>query len=243
MALVDPDLRLALVLLALVALAAAVSRATRLGVTAAIATAAGRAVVQLLVVAAVIAAVLAGVGTSLAFVALMFVAASLTCGRRITRGRSAPWAAVAVGAGAAPVLALVFGVGAVPFAGTGIVAVAGIVIGGTMTAAAQAGRRAMDDLRARRGEYEAALAIGLDPRTAGLEIARLSAAQALIPPLDQTRTVGLVTLPGAFIGVLLGGGSAAKAGAAQVLVLFALVAAQTIAVAVVLELVVRGRLR
>ena len=31
----------------------------------------------------------------------------------------------------------------------------------------------------------------------------LAAGQALIPALDQTRTVGLVTLPGAYVGVLL----------------------------------------
>lgn len=63
-----------------------------------------------------------------------------------------------------------------------------------------------------------------------------------MPPLDQTPTVGLVGLPGAFIGVLLGGGSAAEAGAAQVLVLAAMLAGETFAVAVVLELVVRPRL-
>jgi hypothetical protein len=32
----------------------------------------------------------------------------------------------------------------------------------------------------------------------------VAAASALIPPLDQARTVGLVTLPGALVGVLLG---------------------------------------
>ena len=39
--------------------------------------------------------------------------------------------------------------------------------------------------------------------------------EALIPGLDQVRTAGVVTLPGAFIGVLLGGGSPAQAAAAQ----------------------------
>jgi len=34
-----------------------------------------------------------------------------------------------------------------------------------------------------------------------------AAALALVPGLDQTRTVGLVTLPGAFVGVLLAGAS------------------------------------
>jgi ABC-type iron transport system FetAB permease component len=36
--------------------------------------------------------------------------------------------------------------------------------------------------------------------------------QALVPALDRTRTVGLVTLPGAFVDVQLGGGSAVQAG-------------------------------
>ena len=64
-----------------------------------------------------------------------------------------------------------------------------------------------------------------------------------MPALDQTRTVGLVTLPGAFVGVLLGGGSAVQAGATQLLVLVALLAAETIAAAVTLELVAQGLIR
>jgi putative ABC transport system permease protein len=41
-----------------------------------------------------------------------------------------------------------------------------------------------------------------------------------------------VTLPGAFIGVMLGGGSPVQAATAQVLVLFGIMAAQTITVGV-----------
>ncbi len=66
--------------------------------------------------------------------------------------------------------------------------------------------------------------------------------EALVPGLDQTRTVGLVTLPGAFVGVLLGGGTPVQAGSAQILVLVGLLAAQTVTVAVGYELVRRGRL-
>ena len=72
---------------------------------------------------------------------------------------------------------------------------------------------------------------------------RYSAAQALVPALDQTRTVGLVTLPGAFVGVLIGSGDPVQAGAAQLLVLVGLLAAESIAVVIVLELVARGRVR
>jgi len=68
-----------------------------------------------------------------------------------------------------------------------------------------------------------------------------TAREALTPGLDQTRTVGLVTLPGAFVGVLLGGGTPLEAGAAQVLVLFGLMAGQAITAAVLLRLVAAAR--
>jgi putative ABC transport system permease protein len=87
---------------------------------------------------------------------------------------------------------------------------------------------------------EAALALGLLPRDAVLLVGRSAAATALVPALDQTRTVGLVTLPGAFVGVLLGGGSPLQAGAAQLLVLVGLLAAQVLAVWGVTELIARG---
>jgi putative ABC transport system permease protein len=133
--------------------------------------------------------------------------------------------------------------GAVPPTGIAIVPVAGIVIGGAMTATSLAGRRALDELRNRHGEYEAALALGFLPRDAALEVCRPTAGQALVPALDQTRTVGLVTLPGAYVGVLLGGGSAIQAGATQVLVLVALLAVEATAAAVTVELVAGGTLR
>ncbi|HUR75184.1 MAG TPA: ABC transporter permease [Sporichthya sp.] len=241
MSLVDPDLSLFIVAGVLVAVAALAARVTRLGVERAVLTAAARAAVQLTVVALLIGAVLESDRLSLLFVGGMLVAAGLTAGTRIAGLRAAPWAGLAIAAGALPVVILVLASGAVPFSGPAIVAFSGIVIGNAMTASGQAARRALDDLRQRVGEFEAALALGFDRRAAGLEIARPTAAQALFPPLDQTRSVGLVTLPGAFVGVLLGGGSAGEAASAQVLVLFGLLAAQVVAVAVALELVVRGR--
>jgi putative ABC transport system permease protein len=59
-------------------------------------------------------------------------------------------------------------------------------------------------------------------------IARDAAAEALVPALDQTRTVGLVTLPGAFVGALLGGASAVGAARFQIVVLVGLLCAESI---------------
>jgi putative ABC transport system permease protein len=176
------------------------------------------------------------------FVVLMYTVAARTAGRRITRDPSWRWAAVPIAAGALPVVVLLVITGLVPADGIALVPVAGILIGGALTATVLGGRRALEELHTRHGEVEAALALGFTDRDARMEIARPAASTALVPGLDQTRTVGLVTLPGAFVGMLLGGASPVMAGAVQLFVLVALLAVQAVAVAVVLELVARGRL-
>ena len=237
-------------LVALTALAAAAGRLSGLRQERAVAWAAARATVQLAVVSVVLVAVVRSLLLSTLFVLLMLVIAAVTAAGRTTRlplrapGAPARVAAagLAIAAGAAPAVALVLASGSVPFRGEAVVPVGGIIVGGAMTATSLAGRRLRDELTQRAGEVEAALSLGLLPRDAVLEIARPVAATALVPALDQTRTVGLVTLPGAFIGVLLGGGSAVQAGAAQLLVLVGLLAAQAVAVWTTTELVARGRL-
>jgi putative ABC transport system permease protein len=241
---------LVVALVALTALAAAAGRLSGLEQQRPVGIAAMRATVQLAAVSAVLVAVIRSLALSTLFVALMLSVAAVTSAARVT-GRSLrdPGAArrvaatgTAIVAGAAPVVALVLASGSVPLRGEAVIPIAGIVIGGAMTATSLAGRRLRDELRQRAGEVDAALALGFLPRDAVLEVARPVAATALVPALDQTRTVGLVTLPGAFVGVLLGGGSALEAGAAQLLVLVGLLAAQSISVWVVTEEVARGLL-
>ena len=234
---------LGVALAALTLVAVAVSGLAGLGVGRRIAVAAARAVLQLGVVSLVIVAVVRSLAYSLLFVLVMLVVAALTSARRMTRDRSGLYAVLPIASGAAPVVAVVVATRAVPVTGIALVPVCGIVIGGAMTATSLCGRRALDELALRHGEYEAALSLGLLERDAALELVRPAARQALVPPTDQTRTVGLVTLPGAFVGVLIGSGDPVQAGAAQVLVLIGLLAAEAIAVVVTVELVARGRIR
>jgi putative ABC transport system permease protein len=247
---VDVGPRLAVVLVALTALAAAGGRLSGLGQDRPVVVAAVRATVQLAVVSAVLLAVVRSLLLSTAFVVLMLGVATATSAGRVTglglraprlAGRLLP-TALPIVAGVAPVVALVLASGTVPLRGEAVIPVAGILIGGAMTATSLAGRRLRDELTRRRGEVEAALALGLLRRDAVLLLARPAGATALVPPLDQTRTVGLVTLPGAFVGVLLGGGSPLEAGAAQLLVLLGLLAAEVLAVWTVTELIARGLL-
>jgi putative ABC transport system permease protein len=245
---VDVGPRLAVVLVVLTALAAVAGRLSGLGQDRPVVIAAVRAAVQLAAVSTVLLVVVRSLLLSAAFIVLMLTVATATSAGRITgRGLRSPGAAARVlptalpiVGGAAPVVALVLASGAVPLRGTAVIPIAGILIGGAMTATSLAGRRMRDELHGRRGEVEAALALGLFRRDAVLLIGGPVGATALVPGLDQTRTVGLVTLPGAFVGVLLGGGSPLQAGAAQLLVLIGLLAAQTLAVWGVIELIARG---
>lgn len=223
---VEPSWHLALALVLLVSLALAWSRLGRLGLERSVLVAALRAAVQLLGVSLIIVAALTNVWGSVAFALVMFTVAVGSSAKRIEARRSWPWVALAMACGVLPVLAVIFLSGTTPFTGISIVPIAGIIIGNTMTGNTLVSRRAFASLREERGPYEAALSIGLERSDAIREVIHRRTPEALFPNLDQTRTVGLVTLPGAFVGVLLGGGTPVQAGAAQLMVLLGVMAAQ-----------------
>jgi putative ABC transport system permease protein len=58
----------------------------------------------------------------------------------------------------------------------------------------------------------------------------------MVPVLDQTRTTGLVTLPGAFIGALLGGANPEDAARFQIVVLAAIICAEAIVAVIMVTL-------
>ena len=201
-----------------------------------------RAAAQLLVVGLVIGAVFRAPLAVLPVLAVMVVAATATVTPRLaglpTRSRwSRPVAVVAaVASGAALTITVVFASGALALEVRNVVAFGGITIGGAMTASTLAGRRFVAELRGRRAEVEGKLALGATMRQATADLVGVAVAEALVPALDQTRTTGLVTLPGAFVGALFGGASPLAAARFQLLVLIGLLAAESIAAVVLLRL-------
>ena len=228
--------------LVMVIAAAVVYRLAALGSPWTVPRAGIRAAAQLAAVSGVLAAAITRLWSSALVLAVMFVVASVTAARRSQASSGSFWLAAALAAGLAAVLPLLLVSGVVPTTGVAVVPMVGIVLGGTMTAVAVAARRALDSLRLRAGEVDAALSLGLSERDSRMLVIARTTADALLPNLDQTRTVGLVALPGAFVGVLLSTGSATQAGAVQILVLIALLLSQTCGVAVTVELVARGRI-
>ncbi|MET7362254.1 ABC transporter permease [Streptomyces sp. NPDC005562] len=201
-----------------------------------------RASAQLAVVSLAIGWVVHHTPALFGFLLLMCAVAVRTAGRRVTPNGTWWWTVLPIAGPVVPVVTGLALAGLVPVRGIAMIPVAGILIGGALTATVLAGRRSLDELHTRLGEFEAGIALGLDDRDARLEVIRPAASDALLPGLDQTRTVGLVTLPGAFVGMLLGGASPVLAGAVQLFVLIALMAVQAVAVALTVELVARGKL-
>ena len=233
-----PDLlSLGAALAALVVIAAIVGGWARLGQGRAVLTASLRALVQLLAVGAVIGVVLRTPALAPVYLLTMLSAAAWTSGRRLRRVPHAiPTAAVAIIAGAGASALTVFACRALTFDARTTVPFVAQLVGGAMTATTLAGSRLIDDVNDGWDEIEGWLALGATSRQAVREPARRAAARALVPALDQTRNVGLVVLPGAFVGLLLGGATPLEAGRVQLLVLVGLLTAETLAAVAVTRL-------
>ena len=179
-----------------------------------------RASVQLAVIAALLRGILSVPWTVVAFVLLMLSTASWTAAGRLRELRHGRRIAVAgIAAGATASVTAVFALRLVDLDVRVLIAVAGILIGNCMTAATLVGRNFLRTSRARRGELEAMFALGAWPALAHEDIGREALRESLLPSMDQARTTGLVTLPGAFVGALFGGASPVEAAQFQLVVL------------------------
>ncbi|MDA0136958.1 ABC transporter permease [Solirubrobacter sp. CPCC 204708] len=225
----------------LAAVAVVLASRLGLGLSKELAIAAARAVIQLTAVGAVIVAIFEVPALAFAFVAVMLVTAAFTAGRRIG---GVPRARVyAFGAIAAPALTatgFLLAVGAFDVTPRAAVPTAGILIGGAMAATSLTGRRLIEALDADHAEIEARLCLGDSAREALRPSIRRAIHTGLTPAIDQTRSVGLVTLPGAFVGLLLGGARPAEAASTQLVVLLSLLAVELAAAALLAEFVQRA---
>lgn len=228
----------------LMALAVAVLQAFRVPSRFSPALAILRGAVQLAAVSFILSGVITSPGWVAVALLVMFAVAVVSATRRV--GWS--WLHLALvggsmAAGIAATLLIIFATGAIAFTPRYALAIGGIVIGNAMTVAVLAGRRFAESVHDQWDEVEGWLALGASPRQATLDLARRSVRAALIPATDQTKTTGLVTLPGAFVGAIFGGISPLEAGRFQIVVLAAIMAAGAVtAVLVVAQLApVRAR--
>ena len=223
--------------LVLVAVAVALSLWQRLRLERTIVWASVRAIVQLVAVGSALGLVLdedAPLAWSWAWVVLMALVAADTVRRRAPEiphmGRLA---LVSIGASTGVALAIVFGLGVFPLEARTIVPLAGLTIGNTIGGTVLGARRVLEELRDKRAEVEARLALGQPSSEAGRPYLAAALRTALVPQIERTKVVGLVALPGAMTGLILAGVEPLDAVLVQAVVMFLVLGAEATTVTVI----------
>ncbi|KNA16567.1 hypothetical protein SOVF_087580 [Spinacia oleracea] len=115
-----------------------------------------------------------------------------------------------------------------PFTPRYIIPVAGMMVGNSMTTTGVTMKRLRDDIKVQINLVETALALGATPRQATVEQVKRALVIALSPVLDNAKTVGLISLPGAMTGMIMGGASPLEAIQLQIVVMNMLLGASTV---------------
>jgi putative ABC transport system permease protein len=218
--------------LVLVALTAAVAYRQRLHLTRELVVASLRAGVQLVAVGALLLVIFARLGLpgAFAWVVIMIVVAGQVAGHRGAGLPRARWAATAgVATGSVVTLGALLALGVMSTQARVVVPVGGMIVSGAMQAAGVTLRRLREDARAARPDIEARLCLGLPARAAFLPHQRSALRTALLPSIDSTKVVGLISLPGAMTGLILAGVDPLTAIRYQIVVMYMLLAATALA--------------
>jgi putative ABC transport system permease protein len=193
----------------LIGVTVAISAWRRLGLEASLLWAGARAAVQLLLVGSALHLVIdddAPLVLSWLWVTGMVVFAAVTTRRR---AREVPGALglslLAYAAATVVTFGVLFGLGVFPADQHTVVPLGGMIIGNSLATTVLVGRRIVGELRDKRPEVEARLALGQSSRQAAQPYLRTAVRDALVPQIETTKAVGIVFLPGAMVGLLLAG--------------------------------------
>jgi len=188
----------------------------------------GRAFVQLIAIGYALDLIFAtqGVVWILLVVLVMISVAGYTAGRR---GQLVPnshrVATSAISLGVILTLGLLIILRIFPFEPRFIIPIAGMIVGNSMTVTGLVMARLRDDLKLQRPQIEAALALGATQQQAARSQLRRALATGMTPIIDNTKTVGLISLPGAMTGMILAGASPLEAVQLQIIVMYMLIGA------------------
>ncbi len=206
----------------------AVSVTLKLGQAGRIGLAAARSLVQLLAIGMVIGWVFKQDQWFyiIGLLAMMAITAGVTAGGQLRWARRWRWAVsgglTLVLAGVTAIVLLYLArvvVGVDEWDARYLIPLGGMLLGNAMTAATLAGERVASELRQRRRDAEAMLALGASPGQAAFPAFRLAVGAAIMPTVNAMMIVGVVKLPGMMTGQMLGGSEPFQAALYQLVIL------------------------
>ncbi|HEX6586155.1 MAG TPA: iron export ABC transporter permease subunit FetB [Solirubrobacterales bacterium] len=165
-----------------------------------------------------------------ALIAVMVVFGAFTARHRAQLVPDAFWPLIAsLGVAAAATLGLVVALGIFDATPRYLVPVGGMVVGNSMTAAAVALNRLGEDVSDQSRRIEASLALGATSSQAMTPLVQRSLRSGMITLVDSTKTTGLIFFPGTMVGMLLAGADPTDAVRLQLILLYVLLGAASIA--------------
>jgi putative ABC transport system permease protein len=109
-----------------------------------------------------------------------------------------------------------------------IIPVGGMIISNAMIALGLCFKQMSSDFKNKREEVETKLSLGADILPASIDIIRDSIRTGMLPTIDSTKTLGIVSLPGMMTGLILAGTSPVSAIKYQIMVTFMLLSTTSI---------------
>ncbi len=230
--------------LVLVVMAVAAGAVMGLGLTRQLLIASLRAAIQLLAVGLILGTIVSA--DSALILAWLWVGAMVVITAAVARRRApdlpgaSQVAAVAVAATVSICLLIVFGLGIIDYRPINLIVIAGITIGNTLPSLVLGAKQVTAAATDQRGQIEALMACGMSiaqiVRNAGAPIART----AMVPQIERTNVVGLIALPGAMTGLLLGGVDPVDAVLVQLMVMYLVLGAVSLSVITTVVMGIRG---
>ncbi|KAK7245209.1 hypothetical protein RIF29_40044 [Crotalaria pallida] len=216
---------------AVVFLAVALSLSQKLGMEVEMVVAIVRAFIQLSIIGFVLQFIFNQDNAGWILLAYLFMVcvAGFTAGQRakqVPRGKFVAGASILTGTSVTMCVLVLLSV--FPFTPRYIIPVAGMMVGNSMTVTGVTMKRLRDDIKTQMNLVETALALGATPRQATHQQVKRALIIALSPVVDNTKTVGLISLPGAMTGLIMGGASPLEAIQLQIVVMNMMIGASTI---------------
>ena len=165
----------------------------------------------------------------LLFLAVMLSIASYTSAHRMREmPRAFRVSAISIITTSTTVISFMVLIGALPLRGEYVITLGGMVIGNTMNINSWALDRLRGEVVNQTARVEAALALGASYDQAVAPMVRRSVRSALIPNVDNMKTLGLVWIPGLMAGMVLAGADPLQAAVFQIVMFSMLLASATI---------------
>ncbi|OEU48928.1 MAG: iron export ABC transporter permease subunit FetB [Desulfuromonadales bacterium C00003096] len=212
----------------LLAITIAISHIKRLQLSRELGIAAVRGFLQLMAVALVITAVFQSESLLLVvlILSMMLIIAAHTSAKRAER-LPRPFAVTlpAISIGASSTLMAMVVIGVIPTEPEFVIPIGSMIIGGSMVVCSLTLERLAGEVSSNRDRIETSLCLGASSKEALEPYTRQGVAASLIPSIDSLKTLGIIVIPGAMSGMIIGGVNPLWAAEYQLIISFMFLAA------------------